>query len=59
MPRIAEIREIEGEIWVRADIRKIENGSAWWSPNEQKAKYQEGFRDGYQHRDDEIKGTLP
>lgn len=46
MPRIAEIKEIDGHIWVRADIPNLENGSAWWSPAEQEANYKEGYRDG-------------
>ncbi len=58
MPKIAEIKEIDGEIWVRTDISKLENGSAWWSPEEQELKYKEGFRDGYNQRDDEVKGAI-
>ena len=46
MPRIAEVKEIDGHIWVRADITNMENGSAWWSPEEQEKNYREGYRDG-------------
>jgi hypothetical protein len=45
MPRIAEIKEMGGYIWVRTDISKNENGSAWWSPAEQAANYRSGYRD--------------
>jgi len=45
MPKIAQIKEIDGHLWVRADIDNMENGSAWWSPKEQKEKYIEGWKD--------------
>lgn len=45
MPRIVEIKEIDGLLWVRADIGNLESGSAWWSPKEQEANYNEGYRD--------------
>lgn len=43
MPRIAEFKEIDGKVWVCADIENMENGSAWWSPKEQA----ENARGGY------------
>lgn len=47
MPKIAEIKEIDGQIWVRADISTLDNGSAWWSPDEQRKNYVDGYNDGY------------
>lgn len=51
MPQIAEIKEIDGEVWVR--IGKLENhesGIAIWTPKEQE-EYKElhygmGYEDG-------------
>lgn len=48
MPKIAELRDIEGEVWCRVGKPgEFANGIALWPPQEQEAKYREGYRDGY------------
>lgn len=47
MPKIAEIREIDGEVWVRiGKAGEFENGITLWTPEEVERKYEEGVRDG-------------
>lgn len=49
MPKIAEIREIDGELWVR--IGKLEDhqsGIAIWSPGEQESYTKEAYDSGWE-----------
>lgn len=47
MPKIAEIKAIDGQIWCRVGrVGEFENGIAIMTPDEQKAKYDAGYRDG-------------
>ena len=55
MPKIAEIREIDGEIWVRiGKLEDHESGVALWSPEEQarhrKTHYNIGYEDATEGR---------
>lgn len=45
MPKIAQFSQHEGKLWVRADLDILENGSAWWSPDEQEDNYRSGYKD--------------
>lgn len=48
MPKIAEIREIDGEVWVRVGKPgEFPQGIALWTQEEQMAKYDEGYTDGW------------
>lgn len=51
MPKIAEIREIEGEIWVRVGrLGEFSNGLAIMSPEEieaQRREYSKAYDHGY------------
>lgn len=47
MPKIAEVKEIDGQLWVRADISSMENGSAWWSPDEQQREHKQSYTMGF------------
>lgn len=54
MPQIAEIKEIEGEIWVR--IGKMENhesGIAIWAPKERQDHARLHYNLGYEEAKDE------
>ncbi len=50
MPIIAEMRIIDGYVWVRSPFPNIESGSAWWTPKEQQANYKEGWNDCLKER---------
>lgn len=48
MPRILEIREIDGDCWVRVGKPpEFESGCSIWTPKEADDKYREGYRDGF------------
>lgn len=58
MPRIAEIREIDGEIWCRVGkLGEFESGIALWTPDEQQAwcdaAYQQGRKDAVDEKQHE------
>lgn len=53
MPKIAEIREINGDVWVRVGKPgEFENGIAIWTPEEAQKHYDSGYKDGYDARAD-------
>lgn len=48
MPRILEMREIDGELWCRIGrLAASESGVALWSPAEQKKNSNDGYYMGY------------
>ncbi len=57
MPKIAEIKEIDGEVWVCiGKLEDHESGVALWSPTEQKLNYQSGYNDGWEANNNATKG---
>ncbi len=55
MPKILEIKEINGNIWCRVGTPgDFESGITLWTPDEQREKYHEGLKRGA-----EIAANLP
>ncbi len=47
MPKILEIKEIDGDIWCRVGTPgDFESGITLWTPDEQRKKYHEGLKRG-------------
>lgn len=56
MPKIAEIKEIDGEIWVRVGKPgEFKNGIAIWTPEEQEWQRKDSYKAGYLAAKDEEK----
>ena len=54
MPKILELREIDGAVWCRVGvIGEFGNGIALWTPEEQREKYNEGYTDGWNEAQEE------
>ncbi len=55
MPKIAEIREIDGEVWVRVGkAGEFPSGITLWTPEEEKKKYQDGWHDAVEAMNDAV-----
>lgn len=53
MPKIAEMKEIDGDIWVcLGKLGGFESGIAIWTPEEAQKHYDSGYKDGYDARAD-------
>jgi hypothetical protein len=46
MPKIAEIKIVDGEVWCKVGTPgEFENGVALWTPEEQERNYRSGYND--------------